>query len=341
MFKHIDGFDHYMAVGAAASSMANYLNQAGYTTANLTTTNFALIAGTDNVGAAIRLTLQSAASNPPVISRPVQSTQNLIVFGFNFRGSGARQRIARLNNLVDLDWDITTGKMRIGGVQGANVIILNAWWYIELVIDKASEELRIYANDALQMTVPLASELMAATTFTLTWGMTTAPEATGTVEYDDLYVLDSDPTDATNITRRGPMVVTTRRPTADVEAGWTVVNSQSQNHAEIAAQLDPGRVGAPYLQANIDGRTDKYLSNTVLPNNNEIFAVALVSYARKGDLDEREIGMLVETDGGSLEKRRPLTEAFRFHQVVFEQAPGGVAWNQNRVESSEFGPVAR
>jgi len=247
--------------------------------------------------------------------------------------------VCRINNLIDLDWDTSTGRLRIAGQQGANVIIVNAWWYIEVVIDKTAEEVRVYANDTLQLTVALPPSV--GNTHTITWGLSAPAEATGTIELDDFYALDSDPTDAVNVSRRGPITVTTRAPTADVEAGWSIVGSQSPNHWEIAAQLDPGRPGAPYLQANIDGRTDKYLSNTVLPNANEIFAVSLVSYARKGDLDDRELGMLVETDGGQIEKRVTLTESFRYHQQIFEQAPGGVAWNQNRVESSEFGPVAR
>lgn len=342
MFKKIDGFDHYMAPGAAASAMAAYLTQAGYVSANITTTNFALVVGSDGVGGALKLNMQAGAQTPPIVSYKMTTTSARAVFGFNFRGTGARQRVARINNVLDLDWDVTTGRFRVGSYRGANVIILNAWWYVEIEIDKSTEEVKVFANDALQMTVPLPSELSSATDFTLTWGMSSPPESAGSVEIDDFYCLDADPTDdADNVTRRGPMAIITRRPTADVETGWNVVNSASGQHWEIAAQLDPARAGAPYLQANVDGTTDKFLSNVVMPNDNEIFAVALVSYARKGDLDDRQLGMLIETNGGELEKRVTLSESFRFHQLIFGKAPGGLPWDKNRVETSEFGPVAR
>ena len=109
----------------------------------------------------------------------------------------------------------------------------------------------------------------------------------------------------------------------------------------IRDRLSPGAVGAPYLQANVDGKTDAFTSNTVLPNNNQVFAVALVSYAKKGDLDDRKLGMTITTAGGTAETQVPLDTNYGFKQAIYEQAPGGVTWTQNIVESSQFGIIAR
>jgi hypothetical protein len=91
----------------------------------------------------------------------------------------------------------------------------------------------------------------------------------------------------------------------------------------------------------VDGKTDKFTSNVVLPNANQIFAVALTSYARKGDLDNRNLGMTIGTAGGDVEVQVGLDTAFAYKQTIFEQAPGGATWTQNLVESSNFGIIAR
>lgn len=214
---------------------------------------------------------------------------------------------------------------------------MNAWWYIEIEVDKLANEVRIYANDVLQLTTVLPAGV--TNNYSLTWGMPAMSATAAVMELDDFYVCDGE--GGVNTSRLGPIAIVTRAPTSDVMKQWDIVGSQSTDHFSIAAQLDPGRSGAPYLQANVEGKTDKFTSNTVMPNDNKIFAVSLVSFAKKGDLDDRNLGMTLSTTNGSLETQVQLTEGFKYRQAIFEQAPGGVEWNRNRVESSEFGVVAR
>lgn len=338
MFLHQDGFDHYTAAGAPSAAISGYLAAAGYVVANATNSTFEAIAGQDAGSRALRMTINAGSATPPSLKRTVNTTADKVVFGFAFKGTGTRLRIARIDNVHDLDWDPTTGKMKIGETLGLNVIIMNAWWYIEIVIDKVANTFTVFANDVEQIQVALPGGV--GNTHTITWGLTATSATTGAIEIDDFYIADSV-AGGTVTDRVGPIAVITRMPTADVVSQWTIVGSAGTNHYAIAAQLDPGALNAPFLQANIEGRTDTFTSNTVLPNDNEIYAVSLVSYARKGDLDERALGLAVETDGGTLELQKTLTEAYLYHQVVFEQAPGGVAWNRNRVESSEFSIIAR
>ncbi|EBI5392123.1 hypothetical protein DRC10_23800, partial [Salmonella enterica] len=64
--------------------------------------------------------------------------------------------------------------------------------------------------------------------------------------------------------------------------------------------------------------------------------------ARKGDLDDRKLGLVVNTEGGTpTEIQVPLTESYKYYQASFEQAPGGSDWNQNNVESLQFGIITR
>lgn len=337
MFRFSDGFDHYAPTTALAADITTYLQAAGYTINNATNGTFNIVNGTDVGSKGLKFTVAAGSGTPPSLSRAITSNATLVAFGFGFRGTVGRLRFARINGVVDIDWDVATGKMKVGEVLGADVIIMNAWYYIEVEIDKTANVVRVWANDTLQITAALPGGV--GTTHTVTWGMTATSPTGGVIELDDFYIVDNDGGQVA--ARIGPIAVVTRAPTADVTKDWTIVGQAATTHFTVAAQLEPGKTGAPYLQANIAGKTDTFTSNTVLPNDNQVFAVSLVSYARKGDLDARSLGLSMGTAGGTEEVQIALTEAYKFHQAVFELAPGGVAWNQNRVETSMFGLVAR
>lgn len=336
MLKLTDGFDHYAAKTETAANITALLQAAGYVVTNATGTTFQIADGQDANSLGLKMTVGAGAATPPSMSRSITSDATLVVFGFSFRGTQSRLRFARIAGVIDLDWDTTTGKMKVGSVLGQDVIILNAFWFIEIEVDKTANEVRVWANDTLQLTIPLPGGV--GSVYTITWGMTSASPVAGIIEIDDLYVVDSS--GGQNNERLGPIQIVTRAPTADVQIEWTPVGAAGA-HYSILAQLSPGAASAPYLQANVDGKTDKFTSNVVLPNANEIFAVSLVSYARKGDLDDRKLGMTIGTAGGEVEVQVPLDTAYQFKQQIFEQAPGGQAWTRNLVESSNFGIIAR
>jgi hypothetical protein len=336
MLLFTDGFDHYAAKTETAVNITSYLQAAGYVVNNATNTTFNIADGQDTGSLDLKMTIPAGGSTPPSFSRTVNSAASRVVFGFSFRGNTSRIRFARIAGVIDLDWDTTTGKMKVGAVLGNDVIILNAWWYIEIEVDKVANKVNVYANDTLQLSVDLPGGVGSA--YTITWGVSAASASAATIEIDDVYILDNS--GGTNNARLGPVQIITRAPTADVTTQWTPVGSTG-THYSILSQLSPGAANAPYLQANVDGKVDKFASNQVLPNANTIFAVALTSYARKGDLDNRSLGMLISTAGGDVETQVPLDTAFAYKQTIYEQAPGGVAWTQNLVESSNFGIVAR
>jgi hypothetical protein len=335
--KHMDGFDHYAATTESAANIATYLTAAGYTVANAAANKLNIVAGQDANSNGIRLTIDAGSASPPNYSFPITTTADQVFFGFSFKGTGSRVRVARLNGVVDLGWDVNTGKLFIGAVQGQDVIILNAYWFIEIQIDKLAAKVRVWANDTLQLEADLPAGAVT-NNHVIQWGLNGANATAATVEIDDFYVADSS--GGVQNTRTGPLQVITRAPTADITTEWTPQNSNG-THASIAAQLSPNAANAPYLQANVEGKTDRFSSNTVLPNDNQIFGVQLVAYARKGDLDNRSLGMLVSTTAGEVEAQVPLATSYGYKTAMFEQAPGGVSWNQNRVESSNFGIVAR
>ncbi len=335
--RKVDGFDHYTTIGDTAANIAAYLQAAGYSVLNAQGTQLALVDGQDAGSTALKITNTSGSATPTSVGYSINTAANLVVFGFSFRATQNRMRIARINGQVDLDWDPADGKLEIGADRGADVIILNAWWSFEIEIDKGNNEIRVWANDTLQLTSALPGPA-AGDTHTILWGLQTSPTGNSTIELDDFTVVDS--TAGANVSRIGPVQAITRAPTSDITAEWNVVGSTG-THYSVAAQLAPNTVNAPYLQANIEGKKDVFGSTTVLPNNNQIFGVSTVSYARKGDLDDRALGMTVSTPAGETEIEVPLTTNNAYREAVFERAPTNIPWTQALVEVSNFGITAR
>lgn len=337
--KFCDGFDHYTDIGVKGTALQAYLGAAGYVVRNASDTTFSMVEGRRTGAKALKFTVAANSSINASLSWGFTTSQNLVVFGFALKAGLSRMRICRIENIVDIDWDATTGKIRVGEQLGVNPLILNAWYYFEIEIDKTANTVKIYANNELQLTVPPSSA--PTTQYTISWGQTgTAPNA-GEQTLDDLYVLDGS--GSYNNARLTPVEVTSRMPTADVSTQWEVVNATSSTpHYQIVSQLSPGGEGKPYLQSNTAGATDMFRSNVALPTANQIFAVSVIAYARKGDLDDRKLGLVVNTEGGTpSEIQVPLTEGYKYYQATYEQAPGGGNWNQNNVESLQFGIITR
>jgi len=334
MLKFMDGFDHYAPAGTKGSVITKYLTAAGYDIRNASDTTFSVVDGRRTGATALRFSTVAQAVVNASLSWGFTSAASLVVFGFAFQAGGTRQRICRIENVVDIDWDTSTGKLKVGSDLGASPLIMNAWYYIEIECDVTNQTVKIYANDELQLTVPWTSGV--PTKYTLTWGQTGTATATGTIDIDDFYALDSSA--GQRVARLHPVEVATRMPTADIKAEWTVVGATgSPAHYTIAGQTLALETGKPYLQSNVSGQEDRYRSNAVLPSSNEIYGVGVVALARKGDVDNRSIGLVLSTGGNEVERQLALTETYKYYQSTEEQKPGGGNWTQNDVESSEFG----
>lgn len=334
--KFSDGFDHYAPDGVKGAALAQYLTDNGYQVRNASDSTFEVQPGRRTGAHALKFTVARNSATNASLSWGFTYQNNYACFGFAMNASGSRMRIARIENVVDIDWDATTGKISVNGVLGLNPLILNAWYYFEIECDWTANEVRIWANNELQLTVDI-SAVAKPTVATIVWGQVgTAPDA-GVQLLDDFYVIDG--AGSTNNVRLNPIEVTTRAPSADIIAEWEVVNATAGTpHWQIVSQLEPAKAGAPYLQSNTAGATDLYRSNTALPTTNKVFSVSIIAYARKGDVDQRNLGLLVQPDGGTeSEVQVPLTENFKYYQATFETVPGGGEWNKGNVEALQFG----
>lgn len=339
MFKFCDGFDHYADDGATGATIQPYLAAAGYDVRNATAATFAIAPGRREGAHALQFTVARNSATNASLSWKFTPSGSYACFGFAMNASGSRMRICRIENVVDVDWDATTGKIIVGSQLGVAPLILNAWYYFEVEVDIASKAVRIWANNELQLTVDVSGTALPSI-YNIVWGQVgTAPDA-GVQLLDDFYVIDGS--GSKNATRLQPIEVTTRAPSADVTTEWDIVangaNPAPTSHYQIAAQLEPNGAGKPYLQSNTAGASDLFRSNTVLPTSNTVFAVSVLAYARKGDLDARALGLLVQPSGGTeTEVQLALNEEYRYYQATFEAVPGGGDWNKNNVESMTFG----
>lgn len=337
--KFCDGFDHYAEDGVKGTTLEPYLTDNGYTVRNANDATFAVAPGRRTGAHALQFTVARNSSTNASLSWGFTYTGTYVCFGFAMNASGSRMRICRIENVIDIDWDVTTGKISVNGDLGLNPLILNAWYYFEVECDFAAKTVKIWANNELQLTVDISS-VSQPPMATIVWGQVgTAPEA-GTQLIDDFYVMDGS--GSVNTSRLNPVEITTRAPSADITTEWEIVPNGATpaptTHWSVVSQLQPRKANAPYLQSNTAGATDLYRSNTVLPTNNKVFAVSIIAYARKGDVDDRKIGLLVQPDGGTAsETQLSLTESYKYYQATFETVPGGGEWNQGNVEALQFG----
>ncbi|AGF89231.1 hypothetical protein SP019_00190, partial [Salmonella phage FSL SP-019] len=176
MFKFCDGYDHYAEIGVKGTTLQGYLEAAGYVVRNASDTTFSVVEGRRTGARALKFTVAASSSVNASLSWGFTTTATLVVFGFAMKAGLSRMRIARIENIVDIEWDTTTGKIRVGEELGVNPLILNAWYYFEIEIDKTANTVKIYANNELQLTVAPSSA--PTTTYTIVWGQTgTAPNA--------------------------------------------------------------------------------------------------------------------------------------------------------------------
>lgn len=338
MLKFMDGFDHYAPSGTKGTVITKYLTAAGYDIRNASDTTFSVVAGRRADATALRFATTAGVTVNASLGWGFTSAASLVVFGFAFQAGGTRQRICRIENVIDLDWDTTSGKLKVGTQLGASPLIMEAWYYLELECDLTAQVVRVWANDELQMTVPWTTGAPAK--YTITWGQTGTAAVTGTIDIDDFYALDSSA--GARVARLHPVEVATRMPTADILAEWTPVGvTGTPAHYTIAGQTLALEANKPYLQSNVAGQQDIYRSNAVLPSSNEIYGVGIVALARKGDVDNRSIGLKISSAGQTTERQVALTETFKYYQSTEEKAPNGQDWDKNSVESTEFGIVTR
>ncbi|QJI52250.1 hypothetical protein [Cronobacter phage JC01] len=324
MLIFMDGFEQLRDTVASGSPspLLTVLNASGYTASGNITVDPA------RVQTSRCLTLVDTAT----LKRTFTSTQGKVVIGFAYKG-GTRTDITNITNVGALQWDATTGKLKMANGTGTATVLLDTWYYYEIVIDKANQLLQVFVNNGKDIEVGLPASAQNLSTFECLW----AGAAADNKGVDDLYFVDS----ATGryVDRMGPIAITARLPTQDVDKEWSP--SSGTDHWDLVNNMPP--VDDQYVQSNTSGATDTYLSNVGLPQGAAILAVGITALNKKSDIDARQLGLVIGRKGQTQKEKvdTQLSTSPKYSYAVFETAPDNTAWTDESVTSVPFGVVVR
>ncbi|ECY3719586.1 hypothetical protein AU665_17800 [Salmonella enterica subsp. enterica serovar Bonariensis] len=319
MLKFMDGFDQLRGW----ADVTDGLTKCGYT-----------VTGTPTLEEG-RVATQMAVSLPDTASlkRVFTSGATKVVFGFAFRAIGKRHTLVTIKDVATITWNETDGKISAAGGTGTAVLLLDLWYYIEVVLDKTTSTIEVYVNNGLDITAPSPSSANPVTNYEVTW----AGVATAQYLLDDFQFIDNQPGKYTD--RIGPIQITSRLPMVDVDKEWSP--SSGTDHYPLVYNQPP--VEGSYIQSNTSGAMDTFLSNTVIPDTQNILAVGMTVLNKKSDVDNRQLGMVMGQKGSTQKEviDAALSTTEKYSYAVFETNPAGLDWNDERLSEAPFGVAVR
>lgn len=325
MILFMDGFDQLRDVPATGSPspLATYLNASGYTVSGDITID---VGRTQDVRALVM-------NNTANVKRTFTSSQGKMVIGFAYNGVSKRTPIVTIPGVGTLDWDATNGKLAIANGLGTATVLLGLWYYYEIVIDKANQLLQVYVNNGKDIEVGLPTTALTLSSFECTW----QGAADDIKKLDDIMVIDSSA--GRYLDRVGPIAIQARLPTADVDREWSP--SSGTDHWDLVNNQPP--VDDEFIQSNLSGATDTFLSNVGVPQNANIIAAGITVLNKKSDIDARQLGMVIGRKGQTQREKvdTQLSTSPKYSYAVFETAPDGSAWTEENVVDVPFGVVVR
>jgi len=267
------------------------------------------------------------------LKRVFPSAANKVVIGFAYLASATRSDIATVKDVGVLAWNPDSGKLSFAGGTGTATILLNLWYYFEIVVDKASGLVQVWVNNGKDIEATLPTSAQFLTQYETTW----TNSATDFKCVDDLTLVDATAGRYTD--RVGPISILTRLPTSDVDREWTP--STGNEHYALVDNQPPKE--EEYIQSNTSGATDTFLSSTGLPQGAQIIAVGITVRNKKSDIDARQLGMVVGAKGQTQKEvvDMNLSTTPKYSYAVFETAPNGAAWSDESATSTPFGVVVR
>jgi hypothetical protein len=293
--------------------------------------------GTVTPSSAQTATIYVSLAPPTRVTKAFKVPGNKFTVGWAHRAT-ARGRILSMTGVVDLDWP---AQIEMNGEVGQAIPARNVWYYYELVIDKVNLTATLYINNTLDVTCPIAGWIATAEDFEVTW----ISENGAITRIDDIYMVDDDNSNGELLLDRlGPIQIPLRLPSADsTPTDWATASGPS--HWSQVGMLPPSNES--YIRSSTSGAQDLFTSDDPLPDGAgttvPILAVGVVALAMKGDIDNRQLGLLVGAPGPT---QKEITDVVlsvvpEYSYGVFEKAPGNVAWNASNTVSTPFGVAVR
>lgn len=319
MLKFMEGFDQLRGQSDIAAGLA----KCGYVVSGTPT----LVEGRTPTQQAVSL------SGGAGFSRVFTSQNSKVVFGFAFRALGSRGDLIDIENVGRVTWSPENGKLSCAGGVGTAILLLDLWYYIEVVLDKATSTIEIYVNNGRDISAPSPASANTVTDYRVTWSSSTDT----TLLIDDLQFIDNSTGKYTD--RVGPLQITSRLPLVDVDKEWSP--STGTDHYPLVYNQPP--VDGKFIQSNTSGATDTFLSNTPIPAGAEIIAVGLTVLNKKSDVDNRQLGMVIGQKGQTQKEviDTELSTTDKYSYAVFETNQTNQDWTDERLSEAPFGVVVR
>lgn len=319
MLKFMDGFDQLKGQADIAAG----LTQCGYSVTGAPTLE------EGRTAQQLAVSLPESAS----LKRTFTSQNSKVVFGFAFRATGKRHTLITIKDVATVTWDEATGLISCAGGTGTAILLMDLWYYIEVVLDKTTTTIDVYVNNGKDISAPSPSSANPVTNYEVTWA--SVPQATYLL--DDLQFIDNAAGKYTD--RIGPIQITARLPLVDVDKEWSP--STGTDHYPLVYNQPP--VDGKYIQSNTSGAIDTFLSNTPIPDTQNILAVGLTVLNKKSDVDNRQLGLVIGQKGQPQKEviDAALSTSEKYSYAVFETNQSNQDWNDERLNAAPFGVIVR
>lgn len=317
MISFMDGFEQFKGI-----TNSTELAAAGYVTTGP-------LAVADGRSAGSTCVAIGGGTNPASLARTFNSGASKVVIAFAYFADTARSNIIDITNGFSLEWP---DKLQINGSKGTVIPVLGVWYYYELVVDKVNQQIQVYINNVLDLTVAMPAAMQNLSVYECKW----AAPASNAKRLDDVFFITSGTPNP--VDRVGPQAISIRLPDADVTKEWSAATGD--NHFAMANNRPADET--KYVQSATSGAMDLFTSS-VAPATGAITAVGVVVRARKSDIDNRQVGILIGAKGATQKETlvTSLQTTPTYNYAVFPTDPAGAAWTDSSIGSTPFGVVVR
>jgi hypothetical protein len=324
---HIDGFEQFRDDDLDAAFLrADYISEGTWTT----------VSGRAGASAAI-------SGKNAVFSREFDWGGDKFSCGcahqFTGRGSALWINVGDIPFYLWMNPD--TGTPMLDSTPGGSIPTINRWYFFELIVNRTTATVTLQVNGKPDATVPMAGPALTADKITVNMGwldpavyrptVTPVPVDNWVKTYDDFYARDGDPF--------GPVMVTTRFPTADALAEWFLATTEdTDSHAQVLSMMPPDPLDN-YVASDTPGKQDIFESNASLYNLNEILATGVVVLARKAPTLDANLGVFIGGNLGGVERRdaeREVGADWKTQYVTFDTHGNDTP---EKFEASQFGII--
>jgi hypothetical protein len=215
----------------------------------------------------------------------------------------------------------------------SSVIVANTWHYIEcgVTISDTVGTVTVKVDGATVLSLTGQDTNNAVTNVNTLYLGYTSNAGQANINYDDLYVVDSD-------TTLGERRIETTVPSADTATkNWTP-NTGTANFSRVNETTVDGDTS--YVQASTVGTRDLYSIGALSSTPSVIDAVQVISFAEKTDATTRTIYNSVQSAGTDSDGPAfSLTASYlRFDRLLLTDPNGGGSWTASRVNGLLIGP---